>query len=399
MLPEAAQARKAIWDAVNPKTGKRRIDEAFPNELRESYRDNEMFIGLKSGGSYQVLGSDNYNRLVGSTPAGVVYSEWPLSKPQAEAYLMPILAENNGWEMFIYTPRGRNHGLTTLKNAQADPKAFAQVLTVNDTNIIPVEILEAQRQRYIDKYGLDHGQSFYDQEYLCSFDAANIGAILGRYIERAERQGRINDDVTFDYDGAPIEISADLGRADMATWWFWQPSYDGFAIVDYLEGNGKDAEEWCELIQKQLAGRKLGKVWLPHDARSKTFAAKQTAQEVFWGKFGVDKVEIVPLTSKADRINAARSIVDRCKFNATACKDGLEALREWSYEWDEDNLVFSTEPLHNWASHPGDGFSYGAQVMRNRVMKPPELKPKFALDRTFNEMVKARTRARLMEDA
>ena len=30
MLPEAAQARKAIWDAVNRLTGKRRIDEAFP---------------------------------------------------------------------------------------------------------------------------------------------------------------------------------------------------------------------------------------------------------------------------------------------------------------------------------------------------------------------------------
>ena len=28
MLPQANQARKAIWDAVNPHTGKRRIDEA-----------------------------------------------------------------------------------------------------------------------------------------------------------------------------------------------------------------------------------------------------------------------------------------------------------------------------------------------------------------------------------
>jgi hypothetical protein len=36
MLPEYAQARKAIWDAVNPHTGIRRIDEAFPAELRAS---------------------------------------------------------------------------------------------------------------------------------------------------------------------------------------------------------------------------------------------------------------------------------------------------------------------------------------------------------------------------
>ena len=34
LLPEASQGRKAIWDAVNPHTGKRRIDEAFPPSIR-----------------------------------------------------------------------------------------------------------------------------------------------------------------------------------------------------------------------------------------------------------------------------------------------------------------------------------------------------------------------------
>ena len=42
MLPEAAQARKAIWEAVNPHTGIRRIDEAFPHELRETTRETDM---------------------------------------------------------------------------------------------------------------------------------------------------------------------------------------------------------------------------------------------------------------------------------------------------------------------------------------------------------------------
>jgi phage terminase large subunit len=33
-LPMYEQARKAIWEAVNPHSGKRRIDEAFPHEIR-----------------------------------------------------------------------------------------------------------------------------------------------------------------------------------------------------------------------------------------------------------------------------------------------------------------------------------------------------------------------------
>ena len=65
-LPEYSQARKAIWNAVNSHTGKRRIDEAFPQELRENTNDNEMFIRFKNGATWQVIGSDRYNSLVGA---------------------------------------------------------------------------------------------------------------------------------------------------------------------------------------------------------------------------------------------------------------------------------------------------------------------------------------------
>lgn len=46
MLPEASQARKAVWDAINPHTGKRRIDEAFPPSIRVGQRDDDMRIKL-----------------------------------------------------------------------------------------------------------------------------------------------------------------------------------------------------------------------------------------------------------------------------------------------------------------------------------------------------------------
>jgi phage terminase large subunit len=63
MLPEASQARKAIWDAINPHTGKRRIDEAFPPSIRAGQRDDDMRIKLVNGSVWQVVGSDNFNRL------------------------------------------------------------------------------------------------------------------------------------------------------------------------------------------------------------------------------------------------------------------------------------------------------------------------------------------------
>ena len=48
-LPEYNQGRKAIWTAINANTGKRRIDEAFPPQIRDNTNDTEMFIRLKCG--------------------------------------------------------------------------------------------------------------------------------------------------------------------------------------------------------------------------------------------------------------------------------------------------------------------------------------------------------------
>ncbi|HEY9249796.1 MAG TPA: hypothetical protein VIO38_11715, partial [Rariglobus sp.] len=145
MLPEATQARKAIWNAVNPHTGRKRIDEAFPKELRRTTRENEMAIEFVNGSSWQVVGSDNFNSLVGSAPAGIVYSEWALANPASRAYLRPILAENNGWQMFITTPRGRNHAHRTYTAAQKDPDAFAQLLGAYQTGVLTPEVLEKER--------------------------------------------------------------------------------------------------------------------------------------------------------------------------------------------------------------------------------------------------------------
>jgi phage terminase large subunit len=384
MLPEYAQARKAIWDAINPHTGKRRIDEAFPQELRRTTRNDEMHITFINGSSWQVVGSDRFDALVGSTPAGIVYSEWPLANPAARAYLRPIVAENNGWQIFVGTPRGRNHAHTTLKAAEktmrAGGDAFAQVLDAVETGVFTQSQLEVELKAYIDEFGEDYGRAKFEQEYLCSFEAANLGAILGRALGIAEKEGRISDDVEFDELGQSIEISADIGKRDTSSWWFWQPAIDGYRIVDHDSGWGIDAEEWCYRLKTRIekykgAGGKpaLGKIWLPHDARAKTFSAKRSAVEIFVDFFGADKVGITPNSSKADRINAARVLLPRIAFNASRCESGLSALRAWSFEYDEEKKVFSSEPRHDWASHDGDGFSYGALIMK--LAEPPKPKP------------------------
>lgn len=202
------------------------------------------------------------------------------------------------------------------------------------------------------------------------------GAILAKWVNEAIRTGRVNDDVAFDPDGAAVEVSSDIGFRDTAGWWYWQRRIGGFALLKYEGDSGLDADDWIPRIQNTLndlgvSQNKLGKIWLPHDARAKTFQSKHSSMERFLGGFGAAKMGIVAQSKKADQISAARAVIERCEFNKTLCEAGIDGLSAWEFEWNEDTNVFSREPVHNWASHPSDGFAYGCQVMQESMPAKP----------------------------
>ena len=58
-LPLYSQGRTAIWTAINSHTGKRRIDEAFPQSLRASTNDTTMTIKFLNGSTWSIIGSDS----------------------------------------------------------------------------------------------------------------------------------------------------------------------------------------------------------------------------------------------------------------------------------------------------------------------------------------------------
>ena len=192
-LPEYAQARKAIWTAVNPHTGKRRIDEAFPHELRSATNEQEMFIRFKNNSTWQVIGSDRYNGLVGAGIAGIAFSEWALANPSAWAYIRPMLEENGGWAAFITTPRGRNHAKAMYDMAKSNPRWFAEISTVLDTKALTDEQLAESRAEYQALYGEDLGNAQFEQEYLCSFNAAIFGAFYARETLAVRTSGRLRE--------------------------------------------------------------------------------------------------------------------------------------------------------------------------------------------------------------
>ncbi|MFM0439278.1 hypothetical protein PQQ84_22655 [Paraburkholderia strydomiana] len=409
MLPMASQARKAIWEAVNPHTGKRRIDEAFPHELRASTRENDMMIKLKCGSTWQVLGSDNFDSLVGSPPAGLVFSEWALCNPAAWAYLKPILDENGGWAMFITTPRGKNHAYQMYQMAKNNPKWFAEVSNVLKTGRFSRAELEEQRSEYVAMYGEDQGGAMFEQELMCSFDAAILGAYYGMEMSAAENEGRIT---SVQHDPAlPVYTAWDLGRTDDTSIWFFQTHWGEIRVIDHYKASGKDPKHYAEVIH----GRKIdvseygengkpvkwklgepipehahriayryGRHWLPHDARPKSFASPRSAIEQL-NDFNV-KSFIVPSLSVQDGIQAARATLKHCYFDQKRCEFGIESLKNYRREWDEDAKIFTDKPVHDWCSHAADSFRYLSLIWRNPESEKPVEKPRFLHDMTANEV-------------
>jgi phage terminase large subunit len=192
----------------------------------------------------------------------------------------------------------------------------------------------------------------------------------------------------------PIEVSADLGFRDTASFWYWQRVPGGVNVLKYDGDNGLDADEWIPRIQdhiRELGAKTVGKIWLPHDSRAKTFQSRHTTMERFITAFGATYVGLVPQSKKSDQISAAREVIDRCAFHADLCETGLDGLRAWEFLYSEDNGVFSREPNHNWASHPADAFAYGCQVMQDHKPKKEDKSDKFSIKGEKNGIIRTQS--------
>jgi hypothetical protein len=70
----------------------------------------------------------------------------------------------------------------------------------------------------------------------------------------------------------------------------------------------------------------------------------------------VGRIAIAKRLDHVDGIQAARATLPFCMFDKTNCEQGLECLRNYHYEWDEELKKFSEVPRHDWSSHGASAF-------------------------------------------
>lgn len=369
MLRTERQTRKAIWHGIDHE-GLKILDHVFPREIRKYPKDirpnAEMLIELKCGSLIMFLGSDNFDSHVGSNPRGVTYSEFSLCKPSAWDYIRPILRQNNGWASFIYTPRGKNHAWKLHEMAKKNSKWLSSLLSVYDTGVFsdPDAVMAEELAE-----GME--QALIDQEYKVDFSAALVGSYYGALLQALELRGGLAE---FDHGTDEVFTSWDLGHSDSTAIWFWRVQGDQISVIDHFEANGKPMSYYFDLIEQWSEERKYryAKHWMPHDARAKTLQTGASIIEQCVSRWGASRVSICPELSLADGIQAARKLLQgnirfhpRCsKLNHPGDSDGVECLKQYHKEWDDDRHCYVNHPEHDWTSHTADAFRYLACVVR-----------------------------------
>lgn len=363
LFPTYAQGKKIAWDGKT-KAGRPFLD-AFPEQLRKGINNTEMKLTLKTGAQYQVIGADKPDSLVGANPVGIIISEWSLMPPSVWNLLLPILAENDGWVIFIFTPRGKNHGWKTLKGAMQDDHTkggawFWEVLPNSYTKAITPEAIAQMI-----KDGMT--PEMVEQEIEVSFDAPIQGSYYGKIITNLEKLGQVGE-VPYD-PRLPVHTAWDLGISDYTDIWFFQEYGQEVRIIDFYENCGEGLAHYIKVLQNR--GYVYGKHYAPHDIEVRELGTGVSRYETA-RKLGI-RFDVGRNLPVDEGIEAVRTILPRCWFDKAKTEEGREALKQYHKEFDDDKNCFRDKPEHDWSSHPADAFRELAQAFkRKKNLKKPQ---------------------------
>ena len=358
IAPFRSQAKSVAWDYL----------KHFSATCAASTNESELTVDMINGSKVRLFGADNADAMRGLGFDGMFLDEYGDFKPSVWGNILrPSLSDRQGWCCFGGTPKGKNQFWEIKQTAERlRDEWFLLQLPASKSGLLPEgELAAAKAQLSKDQY---------DQEYEISFEASIMGAFYGVEMREATDTGRIT---RVDYQPeVPVHTAWDLGYRDDTAIWFYQVIRGEIHVIDYYAVSGANISELAAVVTGKPY--KYGKHYLPHDARAKTLAASgKSVIEQMAEHLGINNMAIVPDLGVQDGIQAVRMMLPYTWFDEDRCSEGIEALRQYQREYDEDKKAFRQTPRHDWCSHPADAMRMLAVAWRAEpTVKPPDrIKP------------------------
>lgn len=361
VYPTNVRARAVLWDGsiLLPTGQSLKFLDMIPRRLVSNINNQEMKIKLKNGSVLWVVGSDiDPDKLRGTNPLGIVYSEFAFQDPRVFHVMLPALRQNGGWMVGQSTFDGMNHFYQLIENNKDNPLWYCRVDSItnlvdeNGNRYITDEMIEEDRQAGMPEYLIQ-------QEYYGVVQINQETKYFAHPIKHIFDNNRLIPELFIP--GANVYSAFDIGINDCTAITLFQvkrvDNYLRPAIIGYMENNNRDLAYYVTEIRRFCARYNLPfkDHFIPHDGQKRDFNTGKNTVD-YMREMGESAFIVPRPTSKENAIEAMRRKLYVCDFNKENTQRLIDCLANYSKEFDDKLGVYKSRPVHNWASHGVDSF-------------------------------------------
>lgn len=348
-------------------------------ELQTSIQDSvhrllaDVIKNNKLDGIYEVLQTTIRHRTNGTEFLfkGLKHNISEIKGFEGVDYVWCEEAENisdRSWEVLIPTIRKENSEIWVFFNPRnlTDPTyqrfivnkredSIVRKVSWRDNPFFPDTLkkeMEHLKQNDIDGY---------NHVYEGELDTRRSGAVYAKLIDKARAEGRITR-VPYD-PSCEVFTAWDLGWSDSTAIWWGQIIGREVRVIDYYENSGEDLGHYATMIKSKPYNYAAKGHYLPHDANAGNIRGDTASVQL--SRLGVQNT-VLQISSVEGGIEAVRQLLPICVFDQDKTKEGLFAIENYSYEWDEERKIFKNKPKHDWSSNGADALRYLAHAIGQR---------------------------------
>jgi phage terminase large subunit len=352
VMPSRIQAKTVAWDML--KDYAKAIPGAKPNE-------SELYIRYPNGSKFYLFGADDPDAFRGTAFSGLSFDEYSQQPDSTfSEVLSKSLADHLGYAIFAGTIKGRDKLYKTYQAAVSSDEWYAVWQDIDKSleteGGVTTKMLRRAMQddRKLVLLG-QMSQADFDQEWYLSPEAAIKGAIYGKELAQARKDGRITR-VPYD-PSLPVDTWWDLGINDLMSIWFTQqPRGSEVRVIRYYENSGEGFPFYVSVLKE--FNYTYGKHHAPFDIEVRELGNGLTRIETA-RKLGL-KFETIGRMSRTvegeveEGIHAVRMLFPRLYFDEKNCQAGLDGLLHFRRPFNQKLQEFTKGFVHDWSSHPAD---------------------------------------------
>ena len=189
-------------------------------------------------------------------------------------------------------------------------------------------------------------------------DTRRSGAVYAKQLAKAREEGRITK-VPYD-PSCEVFTAWDLGFGDATSIWWLQFVGRELRWLEYYENSGEQLDHYAKIVKAKPYNYVKHGHFLPHDGAHGNIRGDSVSKQLL--SLGLSNTVLPRETDINPGLELVRLTIAYSVFDHDKCKDGIHALENYGYEWDEDRGIFKSKPRHDWTSHCADAARAAARA-------------------------------------